>query len=304
MSTQTLPRPTRSIGQSAVPVKRLSLSDIKTGGSGLPNRYAFHAVQGFGKTSLGAYFPKPIFIQSRGETGLETLIDSGVLPETPHLPVCNSWREIHDAIDFLIEEDHPHKTLVFDTINGGERLCHELVCERDFGGEWGEKGFGSYQKGPEVALPEWLLMLGKLDRLREQKKMTILLLAHTKVQTFKNPLGTDYDRYQADLNKWTWGATDRWADVVLFGNYEIIVDAKRNAVKGKATSQRRVVYTQRTAAYDAKNRLGLPPEIDMGDSAEEAWENFSGAVKEARSHKTQPASNEANQTTENTGGKQ
>lgn len=294
-NAQAVPRPTRSQGPAVV--SRVSLSDIRTGGSGLPNRYAMHAVQGFGKTSFGAYFPKPIFLQSRGETGLETLIEAGMIPETPRFPSCNSWREANDAVDLLTDEDHPYKTLVVDTINGCERLCHEMVCERDFGGEWGDKGFASYQKGPEVAMSEWLLFLQKLDKLRSQRKMTVLLLAHTKVQTFKNPLGTDYDRYQADLNKWTWGATDRWADVVLFGNYEVVVDTKRrNDAKGKASSQRRMIYTERTAAYDAKNRLGLPPEIDMGDSAAEAWANFSGAVKEARSRK--------NQTTETTGGEQ
>jgi hypothetical protein len=82
MATQTAPRPPRS-AQPATPsnVVRMSLQSIVTKGTGLPNRYVVYAVEGFGKTSLAAHYPKPIFIQSRGETGLETLIDAGQLPK-------------------------------------------------------------------------------------------------------------------------------------------------------------------------------------------------------------------------------
>lgn len=211
------------------------------------------------------------------------MIQAGILAETARFPECNSWREVNESIDVLIEDEHPYRTLVVDTINGCERLCHEMVCVRDFGGDWGEKGFASYQKGPEVAIADWLLFLQKLDKLREQKKMTIFLLAHTKVTTFKNPEGADFDRYQPDLNKWTWGATAKWADAILFGNFDVVVDTKRkNDTKGKGVIKRRVLYTERSAAFDAKNRMGLPPEIDMGDSADEAWSNLAGALKEAR----------------------
>ena len=68
-------------------------------------------------------------------------------------------------------------------------LCHQFICTRAFDGEWGNKGFGSYSKGYEVALPEWTRFLNALDRLRIERKMTILALTHTKVKSFKNPEG-------------------------------------------------------------------------------------------------------------------
>ncbi len=241
-----------------------------------------HAVEGWGKTSLAAKAPKPIFIQSRGETGLETLIQNNLLPETPRFPECASWREILEAVDVLIEEDHQFRTVVIDTINGSERLCHEAVCARDFGSDWGERGFASYGKGAEVALADWLMLLQKLDKLRDARKMTIFLLAHTKVVTFKNPEGSDFDRYAADLHKTTWAATAKWSDAILFGNFDVVVNTRKGDSKGKATIKRRVLYTERSAAFDAKNRMGLPMDIDMGDSASEAWENFAGALREAR----------------------
>lgn len=183
-------------------------------------------------------------------------------------------------MDLLITEQHPYRTLVLDTLNGLERLCFEHVCTRDFGGDWGERGFASYGKGPQVAVAEWLLFLQKLDKLRTEKKMTIFALSHAKVTTFKNPEGADYDRYQADMDKNTYGVTSKWADAILFGNFQVTVSTKKATDgKGKAVDKVRTMFTERGPAFDAKNRMGLPPEIDMGESADEAWTNFSAAIK-------------------------
>lgn len=264
--------------------RRLSLADVTAKSSGLPNRYILHGVEGWGKTSFGAYTPSPIFIQTKGETGLDSLINASRIPEVPHFPEVQTWEELLSAIDTLNTDDHQFKTLVIDTLNGAERLCHEFVCQRDYNGEWGKQGFTSFQQGYDVSLGEWRRLLQELDRLRETKRMSILLLSHTKVQPFKNPEGADYDRYQPDMHHKTWGLSHKWADAVLFGNFETFVSAKDPEKKGKATSSRaRFAYTERHAAYDAKNRMGLPEEIDMGGSGQEAWGNFVQALKAARS---------------------
>jgi hypothetical protein len=293
-TTSVMPQPTRLRSSAPSQTKRPTIADITGKGSGLPNRYVLHAVEKFGKTSTLAYAPKPIFIQSRGETGLDALIDTGVVAETPHFPESQTWAEVLGQVDFLIEEEHDFRTLVVDTINGLERLCHEFVCHRDYSDEWGDKGFGSYQKGGEVAATDWRGFLGKLDTLRSKRKMTIFLLCHTKVQNFKNPEGPDYDRYQPDLHKATWSVTGKWCDVILFGNFETTVATARAGdltKKGKGTGgQQRVIYTERTAAYDAGNRLfKLPAEIEMGLDAKQGWTALYSAIKEARVKKAAPA---------------
>ncbi len=277
-------------------MKRYTLADIRSSGPRKPNAHFLYAVEGWGKTSLGAQTPAPIFIQSRGETGLETLIQNNLVKETPSFPECHSWTDILDAIDLLLAETHPYRTLVMDTVNGAERLCHEHVCTRDFGGDWGEHGFLSYGKGPEVSIAEWLMLLQKLDKLRNEKGMTIFLLGHAKVATFKNPQGADFDRYQAEMHKTTYAVTAKWADSILFGNFETVVkQGKKDATdlnkKGKAVDVYRALFTQRMPAFDAKNRLGLPVEIEMGESAEEAWANLLGALKAGREGKQEDTTN-------------
>ncbi len=278
-------RSTRSATQAAPP-KRLSLADIVTKGSGLPNRYIIHGPEGVGKTSLPAYAPNPVYIQTLGETGLETLIDARQLPEIAHFPECRTWDDLLSILEELAASEHGYQTLVIDALNGAERMCHEEVCKRLFCNDWGKHGFTSYQQGPDAALVDWRKLLIALDRLRETKRMSIVCLCHSEVKTFKNPEGADYDRYRPAVHEKTWNLTNRWADAVLFINYETSVSESDPEKKGKATSsQTRLMYTERHAAYDAKHRLGLPAQINMGNSGQEAWNNFKAALVAGRNGK-------------------
>lgn len=277
MSATTAPRSSRPLSQSPGNF----LDRVTTQGPGLPSRVVLHGVEGVGKTSFAAAAPSPVFGMARGETGLETLIDSGQLGETPHFPEWQTWQEVLGSIRSLVAEPHEFKTLVIDTLNGVERLCHEFVCQRDYNGVWGKQGFTSYMQGYEVALGDWREFLGLLDELRAKRRMGIVCLTHTKVSTFKNPEGADFDRYQPDMHAKTWSLTHKWADMVLFANYHTVVVEDGARHKGRG-GQDRIIYTTRHAAYDAKNRAGLPEEIDMGTSGREAWGNFMQAVKAAK----------------------
>jgi hypothetical protein len=270
------------------PGKIFTMSDVQTKGPSLPNRYGFHAGPGFGKTSVLAYSPSPIFVMTKGETGLTTLIDSGQLPPTPYLPECETWADLVAAVRFLHDGEHDRKTLVIDTANGAERMMHEHVCQRDFDGDWGERGFSGYMRGYDVAMADWKLFLNSLDELRKDRGMTVFMLIHTRIKTFKNPSGADYDRYVPEMHEKTWTATKGWLDCILFGNFEVVVKQGTKTVdaskKGKASEvSHRILYTNSdNPIFDAKNRFGLPDEIEMGDNAKEAWTNFATAMKESR----------------------
>jgi hypothetical protein len=254
---------------------------ITKAGSGLPSRVIVHGVEGVGKSSFACQAPKPIFLMTRGETGLLSLIDNGQVPETDHFDEAKTWNDLKLQVNYLIVNETEHKTLVLDTLNGAERLCFEHVTSTKFGGRW--ENFSAYGRGPESALEEWIAFLTTLDRLRERRRMAVIALAHTKIKTFKNPEGDDFDRYATDMHEKTWGAAAKWADAILFGNYETFSKKDKGELRAKGVSSgTRLFYTQRTAAYDAKNRLGLPPEIPMGASAKEAWANFFEAAKRGR----------------------
>lgn len=261
---------------------------ISSAGSGLPSRLIMHGTEGIGKTSLGAFAQKPIFLMTKGETGLLTLIDNSLVPETPHFDEVMNWKDLLGHLAWLTKEQHDYRTLVIDTVNGAERLCFEHVARNQFEGSMLK--FLDYGKGPDKSQEDWVQFLTALDRLRATKRMAIICLCHTRVKTFKNPTGPDFDRYTPDMHEKTWGLTHKWADIVLFATYETFADKERGALKAKGvTSARRLFFTTRTAAFDAKNRVGLADEIVMQPGGEGGWKAFIAAVRQAKAQRPQPA---------------
>ena len=270
MATMMKPRPATR--------PRPTLDSVTTKTKALPNRLLLHAVQKWGKTSFGAMAPNPIFLCTRGEDGLDTLIKSGQLPETAHFPdPFETWNELMMGLDELYLMDHPYKTVVVDTVNGAERLGVEHVVETEFGGKF--ENFDAYGRGQKFMPTQIIAFTSALDKLRH-KGMAVILLAHSQVKMFNNPEGANYDRWEPVLAKETWAIIDRWVDMILFGNFETFAEKERkNDVKVKATGgTNRIIHTIRTAAYDAGNRYGLPEEIECGSSPKEAWANFIAAL--------------------------
>jgi hypothetical protein len=255
---------------------------ISRSGSGLPSRIVLHGTEGIGKSTFGAFAPKPVFAMTNKETGLLTLLDNGLVPATDHFDEIATWPNLLGTINYLLATPRENRTFVLDTINGAERLCFEHVAKLNYQGDW-EK-FINFGKGPNIASNEyWPELLEMLEKLRRDRRMMIILLAHSKVKTFKNPFGDDYDRFVPEMHEKTWGHVAKWADIIMFGNFDVIADKAKGELKAKGKSDgSRSLYTVRSAAYDAKNRHGLPTRISMGKQPHEGWANFAAAMKAVR----------------------
>jgi hypothetical protein len=270
---------------TAATAQRRTLADAINGGRQLPSRIVLHGQGGIGKTSFAAFAPRPFFLLSPGETGLHTLADAGLVAGIPNIEV-NDWSELLDLINQLIESDHDYKTVVLDTIDGFEKLANQYVCNADFNGDWGEKGFMGYQRGYKVvASGQWRMLLAALDKLRTVRGVRPICLAHTGVGNIKNPEGPDYDRWLPDMYKDAWQLTSAWADIVLFAQpvVEVVKEKGSRNNKGRSSGHR-VLVTEWQASADAKNRHNLSPEIDMGQTGAEAWANFVEDVKNSRNN--------------------
>lgn len=219
-----------------------------------------NGVEGWGKTSLASNAPGAVIIQARGETGYQTLVSMGRVPAIPCTTV-ESWEGLLGLLDQVIADPGTMRTLILDALGGFERLCHEHVCARDFKGDWSDKGFGSFHKGYDVAVTDWLGLLNRLDRIRD-KGIAVMVLSHVHVKSFKNPTGGDFDRYESACHTKTWGVTHKWADAVLFCTFRTITEKKDGKTKGIGGTDR-VAFTERRDAFDAKNRHGMPEEIDI-----------------------------------------
>lgn len=256
------PPPTGGLTAPKIDVPGLQMRPVQAD----PPRMVLVGVEGVGKTSLIANYPGASIIQCARETGYDTLVGQGRVPHIPSAH-CETWEELTATVTKVAE--NPPKLLGLDTVGGAERMCHEHVCRRDFGGDWSDKGFASFAKGYDVSIGEWLKFLALLDRVHNSG-CAVVLLGHMKIKPFRNPEGPDYDRYVCDIHEKTWSATNRWADTSLFMKFETVISENKGKVLGKGTDQR-MCYTTRTDARDAKNRYGMPPEIEIPNDPTQAY---------------------------------
>lgn len=254
---------------SALP--KLSAAKIQTGPlrSKPAHRVLLYAVEGWGKTTLAAHAPDPLILMAPGEDGYMTLLDQGRVPEVARVEI-KSWHETLGVLDHVIAQPDDYRTVVLDGLAGFESLCHQKVCSEHYNGEWGEKGFAAYGRGYDVATREWVVLLERLDQLRQLGK-TVLLLAHYEIRAFANPTGPDFDTYLPNLHKKTWQVTKPWPDMILFGSTVTVVSKEKGSRPKAIGGADRVLYTSLTDGYAAKNRHGLPAEILMPEDPAQLW---------------------------------
>lgn len=215
-------------------------------------KVVIYGPEGVGKTSLAAQFPKPIFLDVEGST-TELVVD--------RLPKPSSWEMLKQQVDWAMNQIGTYKTLIIDTADWAEKLCKNDICSKN--NKTGIEDFG-YGKGYVYLEEDFGRFLNKLSDVVELG-MHIVLVAHSQIVKFDQPdeMGS-YDRYQLKLEKKTAPLVKEWADLLLFINYKTFsVAADENGKKHKAQGGRRVIYTTHHPAWDAKNRQGLPDELQL-----------------------------------------
>lgn len=233
---------------------RMSLQSVITGRQDKPVRITLYGVDGIGKTTFAAQAPAPIFIAA--EDGLGAL-------DVPRFPTPTTWAEIFDAIKVLYREEHPYQTLVLDSADWAESLCLAAVASAAGVNYVDEIGYG---KGYKMARDKYAELLRGLDALW-MRGMNIIVIAHSTIKRYDDPENEPYDRFQIKLEEANASRLREWSDMVLFANYDTTVtklDPKGldKTVRAKSFGKR-LLFSQRTAAFDAKTRYGIPDRLAL-----------------------------------------
>lgn len=226
--------------------KRMALSAVIKGKQSRAWRILLYGTEGIGKSTFASQCPAPIFLGAEDGTAHLDVV---------RFPSPQNWDDMRAAVQTLVADEHQYKTLVVDTVDWAEPLLWDFICRRDKKQNIEDYGYG---KGYQAALDEWRIFLSQLEKLRE-KNINVLLLGHSQLKLFKNPEGEDFDRYELKLNLKAGGLIKEWCDAVLFARHEMDAtkDKKTNRVRGISTGAR-LLHSEKTAAYDAKNRFNLP----------------------------------------------
>lgn len=208
--------------------------------------------EGIGKSTFASKFPEPLFIDTEG--GTKQL-------DVSRFPTPETWHDLLEEIDAVIEEPEVCRTLVIDTIDRAEvllvnALLKEGSCDSI------EKYGGGYGKG-YTALQERFLkdFLNRLDRVIA-KGVNVTLVAHAQMRKFESPDDQPYDRWELKVSKKVAPLVKEWSDILLFMNYDITVIEENGKSKAKGRAKR-MMHANHHPTYDAKNRYNLPDDMPL-----------------------------------------
>lgn len=249
----------------------MALADlIQKGKAQKPPRVLMHGGEGIGKTTWAASAPKPVFIQT--EDGLDEI-------DAAKFPLAKTVDDVGNQLEMLRTDDHDYLSVAIDSADWLERIIHDEICRRS-GVETIEAACGGYGKGYTAALAIWREIVAKLDQLRNERGMIVILISHTKVERFEDPESAAYDRYSPRLHKASSALLCEWCDAILFATRRFRIEKEKSGFnKTRATAVaigsdggERVIRPYGGPTCVAKNRYGLTSEIPL------SWTAFVDAI--------------------------
>ena len=261
----------------------MALSDLVKKPTSAPPMITLVGTPGVGKTTLGALFPKAIFICAEDGKAVFDSWDDDVKPDLfPELPRAKykgvqrpiSTKDvILDQMRMLLNEEHDYQTLIIDSVTSLDRMFNHELCERD-GVDNVAEASGGFHKGFDT-VAEWHGdVKNACEVLRKRKGMTVIFLAHAGVKKMKNrPDADEYTVYSLDMHEKSVPVYTNLVDAVIYiKNKEFVMGVQKDK-KGNTTKYGRLTQTgdrvlitsgDGTVGYiNAKNRFKLEQEIDL-----------------------------------------
>jgi len=242
----------------------ISLASIVRRAKPKPPRVVIFGVHGVGKTSFASCAPNPIFIQT--EDGLSNI-------EAPSFGLLKTYDEVMEAIGSLYSEAHDFRTLVVDSLDWLEPLVAAHVAKQN---NWQNLETPGYGKGYLAAAEAWRVILDGLNALRDERDMTIIATAHSKIVRFEAPDTEPYSRYVMKLHDRVTALVSENCDVLAFANYRTTV-VKADAGFGKKATRgvgsgERLLFTEERPGFTAKQRYNLPDTLPLD------WQQFAAGI--------------------------
>jgi hypothetical protein len=226
----------------------MSLLDTVTSGKlDRPQIITLMGTSGIGKTTFAAGSPEPIFIQTEDGAGHLNVA---------RFPVATSFIDVLEQIKTLGTEDHKYKTVVLDTIDHTELMCINELLEAHKVQAMALVA-GGYGKGYDILAGMIARIVDSLIKLRDRKQMNVIMLCHTHVKHFDDPMSEGYDRYVPKTNAKVWAHVVEKSDAVGFAHYETKVITIGEGAEAKTVGRgqgKRVIEWEERPGWIAKGR--------------------------------------------------
>ena len=259
----------------------ISLASIQHGVSKSPPILVIYGDGGIGKDTFASNAPNPLFIFTENSIGAL---------DVPRI-TASSYEEVMEATAMLITSEHNYKTVVYSTLDWLEPMVWNYLLKQQPTDEKGRPvtsvdSYG-YGKGFKYAINYWTDFIELVNRLRIERDMMVIFVAHPTIRKITPPDSDSYDSYMLKLqDSDKVSAKDKimeCADAVFFANWRVALTDEKlsfgNSRNRGVGSGERIVYTEQRPAYEAKNRYSLPAQIHIKDKEwTDLWKSLATSI--------------------------
>ena len=211
-----------------------------------PEFFVLFGVEGIGKTTFACGAPNPVVVDIEGGSNqIDTLrIDEDQL---------QSLDNINAAIIHLMDTDA--ETIIIDSLTRFQAILFESIAKAHGKKSVAEVAYGVGYSEAQAKTLDFI----KLCKQAKKKGKNVILIAHNAKKNFNDPTQMEaYARYELELNDKIAGVIKKEVDAIYFANFKTLIKDGKGLDSGQ-----RLLYTQRKPGHDAKNRFGLPYEVEL-----------------------------------------
>jgi len=166
----------------------------------------FYAGAKTGKTTLASEFPSPLYVRTgRGERA-----PAGVTMKS--FGVSDTYQDVLDQADWMLEAEHDRKTFVLDSADGLEKLLRDKVCAESKVASIEDIPFG---KGYPRVAELWAAFVQKMLNLKEAGYY-VVVLAHVRAAKVPAITSEGYQQWAPNLRDEVVGTLIDNADLISF----------------------------------------------------------------------------------------
>jgi hypothetical protein len=176
-----------------------------------------------------------------------------------------SMSDLKIVFQTLAEGDNPFDWVVFDDLTTIEEIFVREVCEDNNVTELGKVEYG---RGFELARVRWHSFFTMIKELQAMKKIGIILIGHTKIESIKDPMSESYSRHDLQLDKRSQAIIKKEVELIGFAHKIVLTKeidskfgSKEKIAVGKA--ERVITFAPDIEGFESKDRFHLPEEISL-----------------------------------------